>query len=122
MLKKKIKRISFGDIYILSKRGYADDDSDDGGKGDDEFDEDGVDGEINKDDEDDGEVVEDDKDDDAEQFVQCELFRALSSSTTGTRNWILTKTTSKHWTHNVNSGKKHVCTSSTKACSGDYLL
>ena len=48
MLKKKIKRISFGDIYILSKRGYADDDSGDGGKGDDEFDEDGVDGEISK--------------------------------------------------------------------------
>ena len=95
MLKKKIKRISFGDIYILSKRGYADDDSVDGGKGDDEFDEDGVDGEISKDgedgvgDEDVGEDVEDgeaDKDDDAEQFVQCELFRALSSSTTGTRN------------------------------------
>ena len=75
MLKKKIKRISFGDIYILSKRGYADDDSVDGGKGDDEFDED------------DGEDVDEaDKDDDAEQFVQCELFRALSSSTTGTRN------------------------------------
>ena len=100
MLKKKIKRISFGDIYILSKRGYADDDSinadddsGDGGKGDDEFDDDGVDGEISKDgedgvgDEDDGEDVEDaDEDDDAEQFVQCELFRALSSSTTGTRN------------------------------------
>ena len=82
MLKKKIKRISFGDIYILSKRGHADDDSGDGGKGDDEFDEDGVDGEISKD----GEDGVGDKDDDAEQFVQCELFRALSSSTTGTRN------------------------------------
>ena len=93
MLKKKIKRISFGDIYILSKRGYADDDSGDSGNGDDEFDEDDEDGEISKDgedgvgDKDDGEDVEDaDKDDDAEQFVQCELFRALSSSTTGTRN------------------------------------
>ena len=54
---------------------------------DDEFDEDGVDGEDGVGDEDDGEDVEDaDKDDDAEQFVQCELFRALSSSTTGTRN------------------------------------
>ena len=82
MLKKKIKRISFGDIYILSKRGYADDDSGDSGNGDDEFDEDDEDGEISKD----GEDGVGDKDDDAEQFVQCELFRALSSSTTGTRN------------------------------------
>ena len=94
------KNIIWWHLYLKQKRLNADDDSSDGGKGDDEVDEDDEDGEISKD----GEDGVGDKDDDAEQFVQCELFRALSSSTTGTRNWILTKTTSKHWTHNVNFG------------------